>query len=423
MNCENKLNVLLEFGKVISNERNLNKVVDILADISRDVTEADRCSIYIYDKDKKILWTKVAQEIDKIIKLPLGKGVAGDVALTQKIKIIPDVYDEKKFDKSVDNSTGYITKQMIALPIINKKKETLGVIQVLNKKVGKFGDEDLDALLLIASYAAAIIENSILHKNLEQKVESEVNKNKKKDLIIFQQSRLVAMGEMISAIAHNWRQPLNAIGLIISDIKDAFIYDELDEEYLQRSVKNANKLLTFMSDTINDFKDFFKVEEEKQYFSVDMAVNHAVSLILAQFKSQEIDININNNLEIKNSENLELFSYLSKFEQAIVFLLKNARDAVIEKRDIDKSYHKGNIDIDIFKENSTIIVTIRDDGVGIEEKILDRIFEPYFTTKEQGKGVGMGLYIVKMIIENNMNGKIFAKNGDETEFRIEFKSA
>ncbi len=414
MKCEDKLNILLEFGKVISSEKNLNKVVEIVAEISRDVTESDRCSIYIYDKKKKILWTKVAQEMNKTIKLPLGKGVAGYVALTQKIQLVSNAYNEEMFDKSVDNSSGYITKQMIAVPIINKKQETLGVIEVLNKRNGNFNDIDLDALLLISSYTSAILENAILHKNLEVRIRDEVNKNKEKDLIIFNQSRLVAMGEMISAIAHNWRQPLNGIGLIISDLKDAYTYKELDDKYLQESVKKANNLLNFMSNTINDFKDFFKTDEEKQEFYLDKAINCAISLIDAQFKSQNIEINLN------LAKNLKLFSYLVKFEQAILSLIKNAQDAIIEKMEKDSNFQKGIIEITLFKRGEKIILTISDNGIGIPKEILTRIFEPYFSTKEQGKGVGIGLYMVKMIIENNMGGKVFAKIKDKTIFQIEF---
>lgn len=405
MNDSQKLLILLELGKLLGTERNLSKIIDVLAKVSRDVTESDRCSIYIYNKRRKILWTKVAQELGSVIKLPLGKGIAGDVALNKKTQIIYDVYNDDRFNKMIDEETGYKTEQMLVMPILDKSKNTLGVIQVLNKKSGKFNQEDIDSLTLVANYSSAVIENASLHKHLENRIISEIKKNKEKDTIIFEQARVSAMADMINAIAHNWRQPLNAIGLIVSDLRDAYDFNELNEFYLDESVEQVSKLLNNLSKTIDDFRSFFKPRHLKEFFYIDTVLEDTISVLKAQYSENGIDLN----LECK-APKIEYSGYPRELKQVIFNILKNSKDTILEKRKSSENIKKKyKVDITFLKiERLTIVIV--DNAGGVDEEIIDRIFEPYFSTKEQGKGIGMGLYTSKMIIENQMKGEIKAEN-------------
>jgi C4-dicarboxylate-specific signal transduction histidine kinase len=402
MNAQKKLDILLKLGQLISTEKDLNIIIDVLADVSRDVSEADRCSIYIYDKDKQSLWTKVAHKMDRTIRLSLGEGIAGEVALKQKIEIISNVYQDDRFNKRIDKESGYKTEQMLVVPIVSKRDDTLGVIQVLNKKDGLFNKNDVDAIVLIANYASAIIENIFLYIEQEKRIKEEIEKNKEKDRIIFEQTKVSAMTDMISAIAHNWRQPLNAVSLILSDLKEGYDAEDLSKEYFEESVNKVYILLTKMSKTIDDFRLFFRNSKQKEYFKLDTAIKDIILLLESQYEESGIKIIFNAKVE-----DYEFLGYQKEFKRIIFNLLKNSKDAFCGNiKNIDKHI----IQIDLKKSNDGFNIILTDNAGGVQDELIDRIFEPYFTTKEQGQGIGMGLYNCKMVVENQLQGEIYASN-------------
>lgn len=407
MDAQGKLDILLKLGQLISTEKDLNVIIDVLAEVSRDVTEADRCSIYIYDSEKKILWTKVAHKMNRVIKLSLGEGIAGEVALKQNIELISNVYEDKRFNRKIDKESGYKTEQMLVVPIVSQRDETLGVIQVLNKKNSIFNKNDVDSLVLIANYASAIIENIFLYLEQEKRIKEEIKKNKQKDLIIFEQAKVSAMADMMSGIAHNWRQPLNAISLILSDLKEGYESNDLTVEYFENSVSKVYSILTKMSKTIDDFRVFFKSSKQKDYFNIDSAIKDIISLIEPQYEDSNIKIEF-----ITNQENINILGYSKEFKRVIFNILKNSKDAILEHTETQKEFFI-KINLQFFDQDSLIQIDIYDNAGGIKSEILNRIFEPYFTTKEQGQGIGMGLYNSKMIIENQLNGTISATNTDD----------
>ena len=242
------------------------------------------------------------------------------------------------------------------------------------------------------------LENELKHlnKNLQKKVEEQIIDIKKKEQLLQQQSKLAAMGEMIGAIAHQWRQPLNTLGLLIQDIEEAYEFNELDENYIKEMVHNSMEQIKFMSKTIDDFRNFFRLDKKKELFSIKKAITETLRLQNAQLKNHYINVSV-------NIDDFLVNGYESEFKQVILNLINNAKDAILDN-------NKTVRNITITAKNNT--VSIEDTGGGIQEQIIDRIFEPYFTTKEQGKGTGLGLYMSKMIIENNLGGKLTAKNVD-----------
>ncbi|AXH11569.1 ATP-binding protein [Halarcobacter bivalviorum] len=252
-----------------------------------------------------------------------------------------------------------------------------------------------------------------INKTLKIKVEQEVAKQRKQEQILIQQSKHAAMGEMISNIAHQWRQPLNAVSLVIQNLKFSYYAGDLTKESLDRSVEKATMLTNSMSKTIDDFRDFFKPNKVKVEFSLQKSINRVISLVEASFNSSDIKIE----QEIPKKE-LTIFGYENEFSQALLNIVNNAKDIILEN-----DIKNGLIKISSFEEKGLYVIEVSDNANGIKKENQEKIFNPYFTTKEEGKGTGIGLYMTKTIIENNMEGKIFLKESSSkgTIFRIEFK--
>ena len=223
-----------------------------------------------------------------------------------------------------------------------------------------------------------------------------------------QQSKLAAMGEMIGAIAHQWRQPLNAIGLMIQDVRAAYTYGELDPEYIQSFEDRAMSQVNFMSKTIDDFRMFFKTDREKTVFSAMGAVKAAIELISIQFGANGISIELKSNFDDGETN---VLGYPNELKQVVLNLLSNSKDAIYDKRKHLGEKFDGFIWVSISKEDK-LCINVSDNGTGISESVAGRIFEPYFTTKQPGEGTGIGLYMSKMIIKNSFNGDIAFKNSD-----------
>jgi PAS domain S-box-containing protein len=248
-----------------------------------------------------------------------------------------------------------------------------------------------------------------LNENLESQVNIEVKKNREKDELMLLQSRQAAMGEMIGNIAHQWRQPLNAIGLMVYDLTDAFRFGELTEEYLDRSETDIKSVLEHMSRTIDDFRNFFKPNKEKLSFRLEVVIKTAVSFLDATLKNSGI------RLITELDKDIVLFGYPSEFAQVLLNIINNAKDALIETKPENPVIRITGIN----NNGENAEVKIIDNGGGVPSPILHKIFDPYFTTKEQGKGTGVGLYMSKTIVERNMNGTLDVINtGNGVEFII-----
>jgi signal transduction histidine kinase len=221
------------------------------------------------------------------------------------------------------------------------------------------------------------------------------------------QSKLVYMGEMIGSIAHQWRQPLNALGVNVQFLEDDYEDGLVDLAYLKdHNIKNM-ELINFMSNTIDEFRNFFIMDREKIAFDIKNVTTNIINIVLFRISSSNVKINF-----IGNS--FSVVGYVNGFQQVILNLINNSLDVFDEL-----SIENPKIDISFFQNEKEGIVEILDNGGGILETIMDRIFELYFTTKEQGKGTGIGLYMSKMIIEDHMNGKIEVCNTEDgARFRI-----
>jgi PAS domain S-box-containing protein len=225
---------------------------------------------------------------------------------------------------------------------------------------------------------------------------------KEKEKMVIYQSRLSAMGEMISMIAHQWRQPLSTITSMITRIKLKNNTNKIDKDFLNNSLSDINKHIQYMSTTIDDFRNFFTINTKKELVSLDEIIMIVFNMIEKSFSSQNIKIEIEeNNLQKR---------YLPKNEliQAVLNILNNAKDAFLE-REISNP----TIKIYFEENNKNQKIFIKDNAKGIDEEIISKIFNPYFSTKNKKNGSGLGLYICKNILQKNNLGEVFVENRND----------
>lgn len=234
-------------------------------------------------------------------------------------------------------------------------------------------------------------------KSALDRSESEIEYQK---AMLFQQSKLAAMGEMIDNIAHQWRQPLNTLSVIVQDVEYAYGSGRLDKNYIRTITSESMEQIVFMSQTIEDFRNFVKPDQKNTPFDLNQPVAESLELLAGMFESQRITIDVQ-----YSDTTLEIFGSASEFKQVMINLLQNARDALIENNSTNPT-----ITIHIFGDETYGAITIQDNGGGISSDVIDRIFEPYFTTKEEGKGSGIGLYMSYSIIRTKMGGTIGVEN-------------
>ena len=252
-------------------------------------------------------------------------------------------------------------------------------------------------------------EANLLHINesLEHRVKQEVQKNMEQERMLIHQSRMAAMSEMLGNVAHQWRQPLSSLGILLYNIKDAYQFNELDEAYLNQAFTDGNRIIQNMSTTITSFHSFFSADDKSCPFSVQDQIEKTIAIVESDFLGSHVSIHLN------IPKDLMLSGFPNKFSQALLNLLSNAKEAIVK----NQPPLSGSIDIIVTEQDGMGCVTVSDTGGGIPADIMGRIFDPYFSTKERGSGVG--LYMAKMIIERHMNGSITANNIDGgAEFRI-----
>lgn len=236
-----------------------------------------------------------------------------------------------------------------------------------------------------------------------------VEELREKELLMIHQSRMAAMGEMLTNIAHQWRQSLNVMGLLTQQLGLFGESDCLDKQLLDDNVAKVMEILNHLSQTIDDFRTFSEPDREKTTFRINQVVEKTLQLVVGLFTHQRISIRSD------FIDDSQVSGFPNEFGQALLNLLLNARDALVESSTDDKW-----IKVSSRSENGKAVITVTDNGGGINENIIDKIFDPYFTTKKLGQGSGIGLFMTKNIIERNIGGRLTVRNINGcAEFRME----
>ncbi|PLX68815.1 MAG: hypothetical protein C0603_06605 [Denitrovibrio sp.] len=274
-------------------------------------------------------------------------------------------------------------------------------------------------------------ELNILNKSLQSQVQSEISKNRRTEELLHHQKKLADMGRMINSIAHHWRQPLNALGLYIQDVNDSFTSGDLNEEYLIEFQNDCMLMIENLSNTIDEFRLFFKPHDQEDSFDIIHEIITIISLSQSQYISHNITLQLTCTCEYKtfacgnaietpdcDYHLTKIKGFRSEFKQVMLNIINNSMDAIEEKKK-EMGNYSGNIHIDLQGNKDKVTISISDNGGGINEEIKDKIFDPYFSTRDEGKGTGLGLYMSKTIIEEFMDGKIEFENiNGGTVFKI-----
>jgi len=239
-----------------------------------------------------------------------------------------------------------------------------------------------------------------LNNSLETRIQKEVENSRRKDNIMFQQARLASLGEMLQNIAHQWRQPLGSLMMIIQSFESKFHAGKLDGDFITSRVSDAQLLSSNMSDTLEDFRTFFNPNRAKKAFSIKEVIQKAIDLSKYQLEKEEIV------LELIMRHDLEVFGFKNELIHVLLNLIGNSKDILSFQKELTRRI----IHIVAKQNNETIFINVIDNGGGIKSDIIPKVFDPYFTTKHKSVGTGIGLYMSKQMVEKHMHGKISVKN-------------
>ena len=314
-----------------------------------------------------------------------------------------------KFDETLDLAIASRNDEAILNTILNKAIEDIPSIQrqeILNKWISINYPKEVDYKLLIPITIFLFILVLIyrqyllkkLNKKLLDKVKLEIQKNEEKNRILIQQSRMASMGEMLENIAHQWRQPLSTISVCATGMEVKKKYNTLDDEEFFKSINHIKKSTQYLSNTIDDFRNFFSKDKILTKINISNVINKALDLVSTTFNSNKIVV-------VKHLEDINILSLENELIQVFMNIFVNAKDALKEQKQ-----EQPLLIITITKENGFLNIKIQDNANGIKEDIIDKIFEPYFTTKHKFKGTGIGLYMSKLLVEKHLNGSLLVSN-------------
>ena len=404
------LNISIGTGEYIKDyEQSLQKnILDYISNISY----GDNGYIFISDYKNKILAypnKDFKENINNKIKDVIEKG-------NIFIKYASKDKENKNIEKTTFLQNFSAWKWIIGSGFNRDKLDQM--IKTKEKELNNYHNEYLTniyiiiflvtfVLLLSSIYLSRLIQDKFYSYN--HKIYKEVDKNREKDALLAQQSKMAAMGEMIGNIAHQWRQPLSLISTASSSLKLKQDFKLLDEDEITKTSELITKTTLHLSQTIDDFRDFFKPNKEKTKSNTKELWDKTYNLIKEQ--------HINNNIEvIIDIEYKEIHLLINELMQVMINILNNAKDQF-------KGSKNNFIFVIIRKDEENLSITIKDNAGGIPSNLINRIFEPYFTTKHQSSGTGIGLYMSEEIIKKHMNGEIEVSNDTYTYKNNEYIGA
>ena len=404
---EKAIHGLTSVALSLSNFKDVSSVLkDILTNV-QDVTNSDGGTIYLTD-GKKLSFKHIVnkslnikhyncnenEDVWNFIDIKSENNnnlVAASCALTKKIICIDDIYDSVKYDfsgtKDFDSNIGYHSKTMLVIPMLLSDNTLVGVLQLINKldedgNIITFDNDDEEIANSLASQASTAIDKFRQSK------------------LLMNQSKLAAMGEMIDAIAHQWKQPLNVINIIATKI-DMYIDMDMpiENDMLKKSSDEITTQITHLTTTLDEFRSFLRPNKAKQIVNTNSMLKSVLSLLSDELSKYNITT------EIIDDKITEVEVVENEFKHVFINIINNAKDAFIDTTDGENR----KLIFEVKEHIDKVVFTISDNAGGIPEQILETIFNANVTTKEEGKGTGIGLYMSSQIVEKN-NGILSVEN-------------
>ena len=323
----------------------------------------------------------VRKELKDLIPI-LNKTIA-TIPASEVITIV-NSWNNVKFQTSIDYKTVWILVFLVFFSIIAFIHRTV-TLNILNKKLKYTVEEKTKEL-------------RYLNENLQITIDKKTKELLEKEAILNQQAKMAAMGEMIENIAHQWRQPLSVISTISSSLKIKKEMNMLDDKEFYEALQSINRTSQHLSNTIDDFRNFFSPNKEMNKFYVSQLIKKSKDLIKSRFDKFNIKV-------IENIDDIEILSYQNELFQVILNLFSNSIDVLSSNEIEDKIIH-----IKIYHDENNLYIEFLDNGGGIKDEFINRVFEPYFTTKHKSQGTGIGLYMSLQIVTKHLNGEISVKN-------------
>jgi len=404
----------------------------------RDRLFAEVCRIAVEDGGFRLAWVGLLDERNGCLQVAASHGATGYLngikvsartetsgfgptgisIRTGAYYICNDFLNSPRTRPWRDLGLSYNVRASASIPLELEGK-VIGALALYSDQKDFFDQEQVILLQQMAADVAFALENIRLEK-LRQEVERAlleetaerlrtVEALREKERMLIQQSRQAAMGEMIGNIAHQWRQPLNTLGLSIQHLKMMYDLGQCTGEFMEKNVAMSIELIQHMSRTIDDFRNYFRPDKEKSDFKLSDVIESTLQLIGASFKHEHIKI------QLVMQDAPVIFGHQNELAQSLLNVLTNAKDALT-----DRKIANPWVTVTVSGEGSGAVVTVADNAGGIPEEIIDKIFDPYFTTKGPQSGTGLGLFMSKTIVENSFRGRLTVRNAaDGAEFRIQ----
>ena len=328
--------------------------------------------------------------------IPIINKTIATIPASEVITIV-NSWNNVKFQTSIDYTIVWILTFVVFFSIIAFIHRTV-TLNILNKKLKYTVEEKTKEL-------------RYLNENLQITIDKKTKELLEKEAILNQQAKMAAMGEMIENIAHQWRQPLSVISTISSSLKIKKEMNILDDKEFYEALQNINKTSEHLSNTIDDFRNFFSPNKEMNKFYVSQLIKKSKDLIKSRFDKFNIKV-------IENIDDIEILSYQNELFQVILNLFSNSIDVLSSNEIEDKIIH-----IKIYQDENNLCIEFLDNGGGIKDEFINRVFEPYFTTKHKSQGTGIGLYMSLQIVTKHLNGEISVKNDTFIENNIAYFGA
>jgi signal transduction histidine kinase len=361
----NKVHKLVEATKIVNSTLDTDRLLELILNAATSTVQADRGTLYLLDDEKKELWSKVAQGTSRIeIRLPMGKGIAGYVAVTGETINIPDAYADPRFNPEIDRRTGYRTKTILSMPMKNKEGTIIGVFQLLNKSGGPFTREDEEFIDGLSIHAAIAVENAMLAQTMVQN------------------ERLSTVGKMASTIIHDIKNPMGVLRLSAQVMKRKST-DRETGKLADEMIRQIDRFVN-MTHEILDFSRGVSTMNLKEVNLGDLMTD-TLSFVEKDFTKRRVKLE--RDMQFAGTIHADEDKLMRVFHN----IAGNAADAMPDG---------GTLHVSTRREGETVLIEFTDTGTGMPPEVLQRIFEP-FMTHGKSHGTGLGMAIVKKIVEDH----------------------